>query len=803
MDQKTIKNGPNFQSLFESAPGLFLVLSPGLKIVAVSNEYLKATKTKKTEIIEKGIFEVFPDNPDDPNATGVANLKASLYRVLENKTTDAMAPQKYDIPRPESEGGGFEERYWSPLNSPVFNNRGEVGYIIHRVEDITEFILLKKKGADLQTRTEQMESEIYLRANQLQEANKKLRDAEKIKSDFFANVSHELRTPLSLILAPSESILSGKYGSLNDEQAQSLKILHNNAIRLLQLVNGLLDFSKFEAGKMTVKREPLNIATLVFSILNDFESMLNSKSLTLVHEIKEYEKKVLIDRYLFERILFNLLSNAIKYTPTGGEIIVKTRNEGDIFELSVQDTGVGIPNEEIKTIFEKFSQVESSSTRRFEGTGLGLAMVKEFSELLGGSVSVISVVGKGSIFTVKFEAPFTNEKESHIAPVPKPTNFLPRYKLLSQNSEEIINVGNQQKVLVCEDNDELSLYIVSILSGFCHIKRAKDGEEGMDLVSTWYPDLVITDVMMPKKDGIELCQQIKSNPETSKILVVLLTALTHREAMIKGWEAMADEYLFKPFHPDELVTRIRSLLSKVVDRKEATKKIERYTRQLEQSNKEIEAFSYSISHDLKAPLRAISGYCGILHRKYHSKFDNEGKRLIETVIGNTKKMTDQIDDLLKFVRTGKESLKITTISMTTLANKVAGEFENALKSNTEIIISAMPSVNADYGLMTHLYYNLISNAIKYSSKKTKPKIEIGFKSTEKGEAFYIKDNGVGFDMKYYNKLFSVFQRLHDSKEFEGTGLGLAIVERIIAKHGGRVWAEGKPNKGAVFYFTLP
>lgn len=800
--QKKTSNIPDFQKLFEASPDVYLVLSPDFQIVAATEERLKATKTKRDEIIGKGLFEVFPDNPDDPNATGVANLKASLKRVLENKTADAMAPQKYDIPRPESEGGGFEERYWSPLNSPVFDENGELIYIIHRVEDITEFMLLKKKGAELETRTERMESEIFLRAQQLQEANKKLRDAEKIKSEFFANVSHELRTPLSLILAPLESLLSNKYGTINSDQTQSLHIVHNNAVRLLQMVNGLLDFAKFEAGKMKVEREPVNISILIHSLLHDFESMTGPKKLTLSHEIENSEKRVLIDRYLFERIFFNLLSNAIKFTPEGGEIKVKAKIEKSILELSVQDTGIGISEEDIKNLFEKFRQAEGSSTRRFEGTGLGLAMVKEFSELLGGSVSVKSNPGKGSIFTVRLSAPFTEEKEKkdHES---VGLNLLPRYQVRAIGINESKNVNSQMKVLICEDNEELSAYIVSLLSPTCITKVAKNGEEGWDFVNTWQPHLVLTDVMMPKKDGIELCRLIKSSASTSKTTVVLLTALTHREAMIKGWEAKADEYLFKPFHPDELVTRIRSLLSIIAERKKSSEDIEKYITQLEQKNKEMEVFSYAISHDLRAPLRSIIGYSAILSEEYNSQLDHEGKRLIDTVISNAKKMTAQLEGLLKLLRFGKENLKMSVFSMEDLVKEVIADINQSTQHKAEIIIHPIPSVNVDYGLMTHVLYNLISNAIKYSSGKTAPRVEIGFTETDRGEAFFINDNGTGFDMKYYDKLFGIFQRLHSSEEFEGNGIGLAIVERIISKHGGSVWAHGKVNEGATFYFSLP
>src|SRR5437870_3277872 len=175
---------PDFRALFESAPGLYLVLTPDFSIVAVSDAYLRATMTKREEILGREIFDVFPDNPEDPTATGVRNLRASLCRVLRNRAPDAMAVQKYDIRRPESDGGGFEERYWSPLNSPVFGEHDEITAIIHRVEDVTEFVHLKQVGSEqhklteeLRIRAEQMEAEVFLRAQEIQEANRQLRSA--------------------------------------------------------------------------------------------------------------------------------------------------------------------------------------------------------------------------------------------------------------------------------------------------------------------------------------------------------------------------------------------------------------------------------------------------------------------------------------------------------------------------------------------------------------------------------------------------------------------------------------------------
>jgi len=231
-------------------------------------------------------------------------------------------------------------------------------------------------------------------------------------------------------------------------------------------------------------------------------------------------------------------------------------------------------------------------------------------------------------------------------------------------------------------------------------------------------------------------------------------------------------------------------------------KIDR-TAQLEAVNKELESFSYSVSHDLRAPLRAILGYAQMHKDKYESLLDTEAKRLMGNIIGNAKKMGQLIDDLLTFSRLGRKELVKIKILMNEMVENICHEFRNG-EGHTKIEFRIQPLIpaQADSVAIKQVWVNLISNAIKYSGFKEKPIIEIG--SEIKGDEiiYYIKDNGAGFDMRYINKLFGVFQRLHSEDEFEGTGVGLAIVQRIITKHGGRVWAEGKVNEGAVFYFTL-
>jgi PAS domain S-box-containing protein len=249
----------------------------------------------------------------------------------------------------------------------------------------------------------------------------------------------------------------------------------------------------------------------------------------------------------------------------------------------------------------------------------------------------------------------------------------------------------------------------------------------------------------------------------------------------------------------------------ITERRKSEKKIiklnielEQNVAQLELVNKELESFSYSVSHDLRAPLRAINGYAQILLEEYASKVDEDGLFVITSIKKNAVKMGKLIDDLLAFSRLGKKEVVRSEVNMESIIRSVLSElkFNSTLKDSVSIVIHPLPIVNADYNLMIQVWMNLLSNAIKYSGKLEKPEIEIGVIMKNDVPVFYIKDNGVGFDMKYYDKLFGVFQRLHRMEDFEGTGVGLALVQRIISKHNGKIWAEAEVDKGATFYFLL-
>ena len=253
------------------------------------------------------------------------------------------------------------------------------------------------------------------------------------------------------------------------------------------------------------------------------------------------------------------------------------------------------------------------------------------------------------------------------------------------------------------------------------------------------------------------------------------------------------------------VTELKNAERQIIDLNHGLEeKIIERTKELEVANKELESFSYSVSHDLRAPLRAISGYSNILAEDYNDKMDAEGKRILKAIATNSKHMGQLIDDLLNFSRLGRKEISLQNVNMSTIVKSCIKELlSGSITNKLTLHIDKLPNAAADPAMMRPVWTNLIDNAIKYSIKKEKPIITIGHKEDDLNNIYFISDNGAGFDMHYADKLFGVFQRLHSQEEFEGTGVGLALVSRIIYKHGGTIWASAEVDKGATFYFSLP
>jgi signal transduction histidine kinase len=360
--------------------------------------------TRREEIVGKGLFEVFPDNPEDLEATGERNLRASLLRAFESGERDTMAVQKYDIRRPE---GGFEERWWSPTNTPIVRDR-VVRYMIHRVEDVTEFVKLKIESqqqlVELRGRAQQMEIELFHRGQELQKTNEDLRVARAVadganqaKSDFLSSMSHELRTPLNAIIGFSELLCDGRVSSAATHKEFLGEILHSGN-HLLKLINGVLDLSRIESGRVELQIEKTNIDSVVREIATTLAPQLTKASIALRWEGPSIYARA--DRTRLAQILINFGSNAIKYGRPRGQIIFRAESVKTRIRISAADDGMGIPLDKQDRIFEPFHRA-GRELSGIEGTGIGLAICKKLAGLMEGRVGFESTPEKGSTFWVE------------------------------------------------------------------------------------------------------------------------------------------------------------------------------------------------------------------------------------------------------------------------------------------------------------------------------------------------------------------------------------------------------------------
>jgi two-component system sensor histidine kinase/response regulator len=348
---------------------------------------------------------------------------------------------------------------------------------------------------------------------------------------------------------------------------------------------------------------------------------------------------------------------------------------------------------------------------------------------------------------------------------------------------------------------------------------ANTGKDGLKLALQQEVDLIILDVQMPEMNGFEVAQVLKSNKRTRDIPIIFASAeMKERHSIIQGFEEGAVDYLSKPLDPELTKAKVAVLLKiqmqkreledknkslEAADRriKQLNEELKNNLLQLELANKELESFTYSVSHDLRAPIRALVGHATVLNEELGQSKNEEATNALTRIHYNSVKMNQMIDQLLKFSKLSRTDINKSEVDMAAMVKTVLQDTDKT--AATKITIEEIHPASADAALISHVWTNLISNAIKYSGKNENPVVEIGSRKADQEIIYYVKDNGVGFDMQYAEKLFGVFQRLHKPTEFEGTGVGLAIVQRIVNRQGGRVWAEAKVNEGATFFFSLP
>ncbi len=436
-----------------------------------------------------------------------------------------------------------------------------------------------------------------------------LAELDRAKTLFFSNVSHEFRTPLTLMLAPLEEVLSKARERLTHEDHENLAAARRNALRLLKLVNTLLDFSRIEAGRMEAVYEPTDLASFTAEVASVFRSAMEKAGLRFTVNCESIAEPVYIDRDMWEKIVLNLLSNAFKYT-FEGEVALTLRSVDDRVELAVKDTGVGIPENELSRVFERFHRIENTRARTHEGTGIGLALVHELAKLHGGSVRVESVLGQGSTFTVSIlpgtahlpaDRIQTDRRQARTAIsadtyVDEAQRWLPEESggwvaddpIISHLPSFATGVSGQperQLVVLADDNADVRAYLSHLLSAEYRVHAVCDGVQAVEAVRQLHPALVIADVMMPNLDGFGVLRAIRSDSTLSGTPVILLSARAGEESRVEGLQAGADDYLIKPFRARELLARVGTHIKMANLRHEAAER-EAVLRKASEENEE-------------------------------------------------------------------------------------------------------------------------------------------------------------------------------------------------------------------------
>ena len=656
--------------------------------------------------------------------------------------------------------------------------------------------------------------------DQLQDANaritqlyEKTLELDQLKTQLFANVSHELRTPLALILGPVNKRLAA--GDLGAEERRDLEVVDRNARLLYRHVSDLLDVAKIEAGQMQVQYAQTDLAHLTRFVASHFEVLAGEKGIRYTVDAPD-TLPAQVDTEKCQRILLNILSNAFKFTPTDGMVALILKTADDSAILQVRDNGPGIPAAMRTAVFERFRQVEGGAERRFGGTGLGLAIVKEFVDLHGGTVEVEEAPGGGALFTVtlSLSAPAGVELQATPSALAGEID-----RQVVEELRESHNPAAPQSaaadaplVLVVEDNPDMNTFITETLGRHYRVITAFDGQEGLSKALAVRPDLILSDVMMPRMSGDQMVAALRRHAKMADVPIVMLTAKADEELRVKLLQDGVQDYINKPFAVEELLARVGGLVAerkRTLDKllrlnADLERRVEERTAELKAANQELESFAYAVSHDLRAPLRAMHGFSQALVEDYGERLEGDAREFLEQITIASRKMGELIDGLLTLSRSTRGELRHDWVDLAALSERLLAEL-SAAEPTRQVAWHIEPTLAArgDACMIEVVMRNLLGNAWKYTTHVNEPTVRVFAKQEGRDYFFCVADNGAGFDMTHAARLFQPFQRLHRQDEFPGIGIGLATVQRIIHRHGGLIKGTAAPGQGATFCFSLP
>lgn len=720
---------------------------------------------------------------------------------------------------------------------------------------------LEQKDRTVRDLNANLERKVRLRTGELarskrflQESLERLRESDRHKTEFFSNISHELRTPLMMILSPIEQLHRRAGGSLSRESQALLNVAEVNAQRLLRLINQLLEFARIEAGHAQLEVTSVDVNRLVERLAAASRPLVEQRGLKLLTQLTPGLPSIAADREKLDIVLTNLISNAIKFTPRDGTIWISTELispgnsvfDRELVRVSVDDTGVGIDPANFDRLFERFVQVDGSTSREFAGTGLGLALVKEYVELHEGSLEVQSQPGSGSRFS--FLLPVGALEVNAVSDSSSQLIRAERFSDL-QECDLFVNdtgpldataahgEGNRKNgtILVVDDMAEVRRMVGAILSERYRVLYGRDGGEALEVIGREEPDLIISDVMMPGIDGYELCRRVKQDPNTAGIPFVLLTARAKGSMKIEGLKCGAEDYLVKPFDAEELLARVRSLLRLREMHKEvsehndqladALSQLRRAQDQLIQSEKmnSLGQLVAGLAHEINNSINAV--YNGIpsvitrterLQQMVDAALDDAGtdgterRQQIDASFNRIRTLADVIEegavrtarivgDMKSFAHPGSETHEQFDLNhaLDLCANLLDKQFRERVRIHRDF--GDIPPVCGPRGQLNQVFLNLLTNAVQ-----AMPEGGDIFVSTAvwDGEVrVSIRDTGPGIPDALRHRIFDPF--FTTKPVGTGTGLGLTISYGIIKKAGGRIECRSQEGIGTTFVITLP
>lgn len=651
-----------------------------------------------------------------------------------------------------------------------------------------------------------------------------LADLDRAKTLFFSNISHEFRTPLTLLLAPLQDALSDP--TLAPIHRERLELAHRNSLRLLKLVNTLLDFSRIEAGRIEAIYEPTHLAQLTTDLASVFRSAIERAGLQLIVDCPPLPEPVYVDREMWEKIVLNLLSNALKFTFTG-DITVRIYSNNHQAILQIQDTGTGIAAEHLPHLFERFYQVRGEEARTHEGSGIGLALVNELVQLQGGAIAVTSMVGEGTCFTITLPFRTDHLPPERIQSTRTLTSTALRTNLYVQEAERWLPEESGKvkkwesndphtlppKVLIVDDNADMRQYLTRILSEYVQVEAVADGAAALAAIQTQSPDLVLSDVMMPRLNGFGLLQTLRSDPRTREVPVILLSARAGEEAIAEGLDRVADDYLIKPFSAHELISRVNAHLQISHLRGEALHEARTAIRRKD------ELLSV-VSHELNTPLVSILGWTRLL--RANPPNPAMLNTALDTIERSATMQAKLVQDLLDISRITASKLRLNLQPI-----ELNAVIEGAIATVTQLVAEAeihliwtettTAVVMGDRERLQQVVCNLLTNAIKFTPADGRVEVHLssvmGQQSLAESEQaatnddyaeIRVTDTGIGIEADFLPHIFEQFRQAEGKNSVKGLGLGLAIAHHIVELHNGTIQAQSAgEGQGSTFIIKLP